>query len=144
MYVCMYVCVCMNVCMYTYVCLYVNFLAEGVQLQSGHDLQLNSWVKGRSSPQAMTFDPELAGEQESKVASTPGPTEFAGPGFRLLILHGWSLGNAIAQKHHYDNAHKQLTVCWRSQEVLLATTSSCQHLFQILGSLHGDGTDSAR
>ena len=79
-----------------------------------------------------------------KLASTPGPTEFVGPGSRCLILHGWSLGNAIAQKHHYDNAHKQLTVCCRSQELLLSTTSSCQHLFQMLGSLHGDGTDSAR
>ena len=78
------------------------------------------------------------------LASTPGPTEFVGPGSRCLILHGWSLGNAIAQKHHYDNAHKQLTVCCRSQELLLSTTSSCQHLFQMLGSLHGDGTDSAR
>ena len=78
------------------------------------------------------------------IASTPGPTEFVGPGSRCLILHGWSLGNAIAQKHHYDNAHKQLTVCCRSQELLLSTTSSCQHLFQMLGSLHGDGTDSAR
>ena len=79
-----------------------------------------------------------------RLASTPGPTELVGPGSRPLILHGWSLGNAIAQKHHYDNAHKQLTVCWRSQELLLSTTSSCQHLFQMLGSLHGDGTDSAR
>ena len=78
------------------------------------------------------------------IASTPGPTEFVGPGSRCLILHGWSLGNAIAQKHHYDNAHKQLTVCCRSQELLLSTTGSCQHLFQMLGSLHGDGTDSAR
>ena len=84
------------------------------------------------------------GIHSEKLASTPGPTEFVGPGSRCLILHGWSLGNAIAQKHHYDNAHKQLTVCCRSQELLLSTTSSCQHLFQMLGSLHGDGTDSAR
>ena len=86
----------------------------------------------------------LAKARGEIVASTPGPTEFVGPGSRCLILHGWSLGNAIAQKHHYDNAHKQLTVCCRSQELLLSTTSSCQHLFQMLGSLHGDGTDSAR
>ena len=59
----------------------------------------------------------------SLLASTPGPTEFVGPGSRCLILHGWSLGNAIAQKHHYDNAHKQLTVCCRSQELLLSVPS---------------------
>ena len=53
----------------------------------------------------------------SYIASTPGPTELVGPGSRPLALHGWSLGNAIAQKHHYDNAHKQLTVCWKNQEL---------------------------
>ena len=90
------------------------------------------------------MEPQSGQEDRYIVASTPGPTEFVGPGFRFLILHGWSLGNAIAQKHHYDNAHKQLTVCWRSQKLLLSTTSSCQHLFQMLGSLHGDGTDSTR
>ena len=75
------------------------------------------------------------------IASTPGPTEL---GSRPLILHGWSLGNTIAQKHHYDNAHKQIPVCWRSQELLLSMTSSCQQVLQMLGFLHGDDTDSAR
>ena len=37
---------------------------------------------------------------EGTVASTPGRTELVGHGSRPLILHGRSLGNAIAQKHH--------------------------------------------
>ena len=76
------------------------------------------------------------------LASTPGPTELVGPGSQPFILHGWGLGNAIAKKHHH--AHKQLTVCWRSQELLLSMASSCQHVFQMLSSLQGDGPDSTR
>ena len=103
-------------------------------------LQLESLRVCRSEPHPLSlrllsgFHPtQLAGGQGTltfelngsllDLASTPGPTEFVGPGSRCLILHGWSLGNAIAQKHHYDNAHKQLTVCCRSQELLLSTTS---------------------
>ena len=41
----------------------------------------------------------------------------------LPTFDGWGLGSSSAHKCHCDNAHKQLTVCWRSQELWLSMAS---------------------
>ena len=67
-----------------------------------------------------------------KIASSPGPLLLLlleGLVCQIKCLNGWGLGNVIAHSVTMTTSWEppqQLTVCWRSQELLPSLVSCCQ------------------